>query len=102
MFPTLTELLISAAGVAVIGSIVRVALTRRYHFQVTIRKEGLVMSTGRVPADFLSGATTILGEYQVTSGWIGGVRHGKQIRLHFSSNIPPACQQRLRNLWVNP
>ena len=35
------------------------------------------------------------------SGWIGGVRQGKAIALRFSSSIPQACQQRLRNAWHN-
>jgi hypothetical protein len=36
----------------------------------------------------------------VQQGWVRGVWRGRRIALVFSRNIPPPCQQQIRNLWL--
>jgi hypothetical protein len=85
--------------IAVVAFILQAAVLPRYQFIVQVHGEKLVVTRGKVRGEFLDEARLVCQECGVTSGWIGGVRRGKSIALKFSSNIPPNCQQRLRNLW---
>ena len=93
------QLVVSAVGLAVIFFLLQAALVPRYVFVVQINGAELNVTKGKVRGDFLDDVREVLAEFGVTSGWIGGVKRGKQIALRFSGNIPQPCQQRLRNLW---
>jgi hypothetical protein len=93
------QLIAVAVVVGVVGVILQVALMPRYVFLVQINGGQLAITKGKVHADFLDDIREVVAEYGLTSGWIGGVKRGKNVALRFSRNIPPACQQRLRNLW---
>jgi len=84
---------------AVVAFILQAAFRQNFQFVIHINGDQLRIAKGKVRADFLDEAREVCGEFGVTSGWIGGVKRGKAIALKFSANIPPPCQQRLRNLW---
>lgn len=100
MLETAFQIVILAAALAVILGILHAAFGQRYHFIVKIDRGELRVTKGKVQADFLD-IREVCREHGVTSGWIGGVKQGKAIALRFSRNIPPGCQQRLRNIWFN-
>ncbi len=101
MFELALQLVVLAAALGVVFVIVQVALGQRYRFMVTIHGVEVRVTRGKVQSQFLDNIRAICREHGVTSGWIGGVTQGKSIALRFSSNIPYACQQRLRNVWFN-
>ena len=68
----------------------------------SINGDRLIVTKGKVHAVFLDEAREICRDFQITSGWIGGVKRGKATALRFSNSIPRPCQQRLRNAWFCP
>lgn len=102
MFEIALQLVFFGVVLVVVAAILQAALMPRYQFLVQINGGQLRVTKGKVAAEFLDNVREVCGEYQITSGWIGGVQRGKAIALKFSSNIPPPCQQRLRNLWYCP
>lgn len=96
------QLVVAGVALGIVFVIVKVAWLQRFRFMVTITKGEPRVTRGKVTADFLADVREICQEQGIASGWIGGVTQGKSIALRFSSNIPYACQQRLRNVWHNP
>jgi hypothetical protein len=90
-----------AAAAVVVGVILQVALAPRYQFFIQINGRQLIVTNGKVCAAFVDEVREVCHEYGVKNGWVGGVKRGKAIALRFSRNIPPACQQRLRNVWFS-
>ena len=99
MFEIAMQLVVFGIVLAIAAVIVQAALMPRYQFVVQIDGDKLTIKKGKVRADFVDEARAVCQEFGITSGWIGGVKRGKSIALRFSGNIPPPCQQRLRNLW---
>ena len=93
------QLVVFGVVLAVVAFILKGALSPRFHFVIQIHGDQLVVAKGKVPGDFLKEAREVCRQFDVTSGWVGGVRRGKSIALRFSTNFPPPCQQRLRNIW---
>ncbi len=81
--------------------VVFVALQPRYEFSIKIRRGIPTLSRGRVSGEFLQNVSEVCDRHGVRDGWIAGVRQGKRTSLLFSSSLPKACQQQLRNLWTN-
>jgi hypothetical protein len=75
------------------------ALQPRYVFIIHLRAGRPSVTRGKVTAQFLDLVRDACADGGVSSGWVGGVRRGKRIRLAFSWGFPPGCRQRLRNLW---
>src|ERR1700722_17152560 len=99
MLETLLQLVIVAVALTVMLGIGHVAGSSQYVFMVVIRRGEVCVTKGRVPGEFLDHVREVCREQHITSGWIGGVRRGKNTALKFSSQIPRPCQQRLRNYW---
>lgn len=99
MFEIAVQLVVFGVIIAIVAVILQAALVPRFHFLVQINGEQFTITKGKVRADFLDEAREVCKEFGVTSGWIGGVKRGKQVALKFSRNIPANCQQRLRNIW---
>ena len=55
---------------------------------------------GKVTPGFLAAVNDVFREFAVSSGEVRGLRRGSRIVLWFSSHIPAAARQRLRNWWV--
>jgi hypothetical protein len=85
---------------ALVAGLLWLALQPRYVFVVRIETGGPRVTKGKVTAAFLDEIAQTCIELGVYSGWVAGVRRGRHIRLAFSRHIPPACRQRLRNLWA--
>jgi Protein of unknown function (DUF3634) len=102
MFEIAVQLVVFGVVIAIVVAILQAALVPRYQFVIQINGDQISVTKGKVQADFLDDAREVCGEFRITSGWIGGVRRGKSVALRFSGNIPPACQQRLRNVWFCP
>jgi Protein of unknown function (DUF3634) len=75
-------------------------LQPRYVFVVRVHDGVPRVHRGLVTTAFLQELGRVCAEAGVSRGWIGGVRRGRRPALAFSRNIPPPCQQRLRNLWL--
>ena len=101
MLDQITQLVVLGVTVAVITAILYAAFGQRFRFVVTITKGEPRVTKGKVHGDFLDTIREMCLEYGIASGWIGGVLRGKKVSLRFSHSIPAACQQRLRNVWIN-
>jgi hypothetical protein len=55
---------------------------------------------GKVAREFLHDVRETCGRHSVTWGEVRGVARDRKISLEFSVEIPEACRQQLRNLWV--
>ena len=93
------QMLAVAVALAVAFALLHAAFKQRFQFMITLDGGQPRVTKGKVHADLLANIRAVCGEYKIAAGWIGGVRQGKQVALRFSRNIPPACQQRLRNIW---
>jgi hypothetical protein len=102
MFEIAVQFVVFGVVIAIVAAILQAALMPRYQFVIQINGDQLRVTKGKVAADFLDNVREVCRESEITSGWIGGVKRGKAIALRFSGNIPPACQQRLRNIWFCP
>jgi hypothetical protein len=102
MFEIGLQLIVFAAVLAVVAVLVRAALAPRFQFMIQIVRGEWRVTKGKVPAEFLDSLREACREFNVHTGWVGGVRRGKAIALRFSHHFPPPCQQRLRNAWFNP
>jgi hypothetical protein len=69
-------------------------------FVVAVRNGVATPRKGKVTDGFLSAVTGVCEEFGVTTCEIRGVARGKLISLRFSSTIPEAARQRLRNWWA--
>jgi hypothetical protein len=74
-------------------------LRRRYVFEIRVDDGHPRVRKGKVTAAFVSQLTEACQSSGVVRGWIGGVRRGRQVALHFSREFPANLQQRLRNEW---
>jgi hypothetical protein len=83
-----------------VGGAFFVALQPRYLFMVRIQDGMARLARGKVTKAFLDEIDHTTREQGVTRGWVGGVRRGRRVVLVFARTIPPAVQQRLRNLWI--
>ncbi len=55
---------------------------------------------GRLTAAMLESIEEICRQNRVTSGTITAIPYGKRIRMKFSADISPGCQQQIRNLML--
>ncbi len=69
-------------------------------FVVRIRDGKLTIGRGKVTEAFSTAVTEVFEEFGLQSGEIRGVSQGRRIALWFSSGIPAAACQRLRNWWA--
>jgi hypothetical protein len=69
-------------------------------FVVQIRAGRPTTSRGRITEAFRIVVAEVFAEFALSTGEIRGVPRGRRIALWFSSNIPPAACQRLRNWWL--
>jgi hypothetical protein len=76
------------------------AFQPRYTFVVRIEKGVPRLTKGKVTATFLQEVGQACAEGGIVTGWVGGVRRGRQVTLACSRRIPVPSQQRLRNLWM--
>ncbi len=102
MLEIAVQLVVFGVVIAIVAAILQAALAPRYQFVIQINGDRVTVTKGKVQADFLDDVREVCRESNIASGWIGGVRRGKAIALRFSGNIPPACQQRMRNVWYCP
>jgi len=102
MLEIAVQLVVVAAILAVVLVVLQNALTPRFQFMIQISGGELRVTKGKVPAEFLDNVREVCRESGITSGWVGGVKRGKATALKFSRQIPPHCQQRLRNIWFCP
>jgi len=64
-------------------------------------KEGKPIATrGKVTDAFLAAVAEVFRDLGLLTGEIRGVARGRRIALWFSSGLPPAACQRLRNWWA--
>jgi len=88
-------------GLGVIVAAVWIALQPRCAFVIQI-SQGLPKAVrGKATAAFLEQVREVCQQNQVQHGMVRGLVRGRRIVLGFSSSIPPAGQQRLRNWWAN-
>jgi hypothetical protein len=86
--------------VALVGAAVLFFRRGNYVFVVHFR-DGVPHTTrGKVSGAFLQDLAAFCAENGIRDGWVGGVPHGKRVRLAFSRHFSEAQRQRLRNLWV--
>jgi len=87
--------------VAVILILVAVLLACRPRpvFVIRIRDGTARASRGPVPPAFVGQVDDICREQHISNGTIRGFLVRKRIILAFSRQIPPPCQQRIRNIW---
>jgi hypothetical protein len=102
MLEIAVQLVVVAAVLAVIFVLLQTALAPRFQFMIQINGGELRVTKGKVPADFLDHVREVCREFDINAGWVGGVKRGKGIALKFSRDVPPPCQQRLRNVWFCP
>ncbi len=69
-------------------------------FLIRIQDGQARVTMGQVHPDFLQEVKEICEATSARSGTIRGIRNGGRIVLEFCSNIPPKCQQRIRNVWA--
>src|SRR5262249_4336862 len=69
------------------------------HFVVRIDSGAARLVRGKVTAALLRQVEEICQEHGVRGGEVYGRLWGRRVRLSFSRGIPPACRQRLRNVW---
>lgn len=69
-------------------------------FIVAVRNGVGSAKKGKVTDGFLAAVAEVCAEFGVTNCEIRGVARGKLISLRFSSAIPEAARQRLRNWWA--
>jgi hypothetical protein len=94
------DLLFSLCLLVLVGGAFLVALQPRYLFMLRIQNGAIRLASGKVTKAIFEEIGQAARESGVTRGWIGGVRRGRHVALVFSRGIPPAFQQRLRNLWI--
>jgi hypothetical protein len=94
------ELLAKLLVVALVLGALWWAIQPRYTFIVRIENGVPRAAKGQVTAAFLQQVSQACAELALSRGWIGGVQRGRRLALAFSRNIPPSCQQRLRNVWA--
>jgi hypothetical protein len=94
------ELLIKVVVVAFAVAAFWLAFRPRYVFRIRIEAGVPGVASGKVTAAFLLEIAEVCRQLGVRRGWVGGVRRGRKIVLAFSRGMPPAAQQRLRNLWT--
>jgi hypothetical protein len=89
-------LVLSVIAVAVVWAILRPAGV----FVVRVRQGKASAVRGKATDAFLSEVAEVFREFGIASGEVRGVARGRRIALWFSSRVPPAARQRLRNWWV--
>jgi hypothetical protein len=94
------ETLVQLGVIGMLLGALWIAWQRRYTFMVHLRAGVPRVTHGKVTASFLQELRQACEEAGVTRGWVGGLARGRRTALVFSRSIPPACQQRLRNLWT--
>ena len=55
---------------------------------------------GTVTGAFLATVADVCRDFGISVGEVYGVARGRRISLRFSSHLPPAARQRLRNWWA--
>ena len=55
---------------------------------------------GRLTVAMLASIDEICRQNRVTSGTITAITYGKRVRMKFSADISPGCQQQIRNLML--
>jgi hypothetical protein len=72
----------------------------QYAFVVRIEDGKPRVAGGKVTRAFLHEIGTTCRRHGVKDGMIRGAARGGQIGLVFSREMPPSCQQQLRNQWA--
>jgi hypothetical protein len=68
---------------------------------VVMVRDGLALAKrGKVTDAFLAAVVEVCREFDVNAAEVRGVAHSTRIALHFSSSLPEAARQRLRNWWA--
>jgi hypothetical protein len=73
-------------------------LARPSRFSVTIRAGRAVVTKAPAPPGWVVDCGEVAAEFGVDSGHIDAVPGWHGLELRCSPDVPPACQQRLRNL----
>ncbi len=77
------------------------ALQQRRAFVIQI-EHGIPKAVwGKATAAFLEQVREVCERHGVRHGSVRGLIRGRRITLGFSTSIPPAGQQQLRNWWAN-
>ena len=69
-------------------------------FVVAVRGGNVEARRGKVTDSFLAAVADVCREFEVDHADIRGVARGERIVLRFSSSLPEAARQRLRNWWA--
>jgi len=69
-------------------------------FVVTVRDGLARVKRGKVTDAFLAAVVEVCREFDVSTAEVRGVARNVRIALHFSSSLPEAARQRLRNWWA--
>ena len=90
--------------VAAVGLLVALAswlaAARRRVFVIRVRGRTPFVAKGKVSQAFVIELRDVLLRHGVGRGSIYGVRRGRAVLLAFSSGIPHAARQALRNVWA--
>jgi hypothetical protein len=69
-------------------------------FAVQVHERKAIPKFGKTTDAFLGAVADVCAEFGVCACEVRGIARGTRIALWFSSGIPEAAQQRLRNWWA--
>lgn len=95
----MTNGLIGVGLMILAGWVVYMATRPGGVFVVRVRGGVPRATRGVVTSAFLRDVAEICAQHRVRSGTVRGVADGRRIRLEFSSGMPTACRQQIRNVW---
>jgi len=89
------QVLLVLAGVAIVVALLR----PRKAFVIVVEDEAARLASGKAPGGFVQDVQEIVASAGVTRAKVSGARAGGRVRLRFSSHVPKACRQQIRNTW---
>lgn len=95
------EYVAAAVVIALMAAIAWWQVTARSRvFVIRVRDRVPSVAKGKVSQAFVMELKDVLQRHAVGHGLIYGVRRGGTVLLGFSSSIPTAARQALRNVWA--
>jgi len=96
----ITEILVIGAGCAVAWALWKVSRPRA-SFSIRVINGKPHVDYGTVTPAFLERLREVAAANDISRGVVSGYAHDAFIRLKFSSEIPEAARQQLRNWWAS-
>lgn len=94
------ERLIPILAVTVGAVLLYLATRPKVVFQIKYRNGIPQVARGRLTEATRSAIHEICCQNEIRSGTITALPRGKRVHLKFSRDIPPGCQQQIRNLML--